>query len=131
MKKFISLLGCVSLSACASEGVYSQNEALKDAIFQTPYSAVVKVTGFEKFSEHEEDVLFKVQAEVIQKLRGDVGSEITFSMYGELGDEPNIHNDPVILLYAMIKIHIIGLGRGLNLRLIKRIYYTLKKQLLT
>ncbi|HGS5724995.1 TPA: hypothetical protein ACMDN7_002578 [Vibrio parahaemolyticus] len=97
MKKFISLLGCVSLSACASEGVYSQNEALKDAIFQTPYSAVVKVTGFEKFSEHEEGVLFKVQAEVIQKLRGDVGSEITFSMYGELGDEPNIHHDPVIL----------------------------------
>ncbi|MDF4574070.1 hypothetical protein P3511_23170, partial [Vibrio parahaemolyticus] len=84
MKKFISLLGCVSLSACASQGVYSQNEVLKDAIFQTPYSAGVKITGFEKLAEHEEDVLFKVQAEVIQKLRGDVGSEITFSMYGEL-----------------------------------------------
>lgn len=122
MKKFISLLGCVSLSACASQGVYSQNEVLKDAIVQTPYSAVVKITGFEKFAEHEEDVLFKVQAEVIQKLRGDVGSEITFSMYGELGDEPIYTMILSFSHYVVIKIHIIGLEQGLSLGLIKRIY---------
>ncbi|GAJ76881.1 hypothetical protein JCM18905_2719 [Vibrio sp. JCM 18905] len=73
---------------------------------------MVKITGFEKFAEHEEDVLFKVQAEVIQKLRGDVGSEITFSMYGELGDEPIYTMILSFSHYVVIKIHIIGLEQG-------------------
>ncbi|CAH1545842.1 conserved exported hypothetical protein [Vibrio jasicida] len=97
MYKLISLLGLVSLFVCASQDNAPTSEALIEAIGETPYSAVVVLTGFEGPEKDGGDNYYKVQAKVLDGVRGHITTNITFDMYTEIGDSPKIGNDPIII----------------------------------
>ncbi|MCX2789128.1 hypothetical protein [Vibrio sp. Sgm 5] len=73
------------------------NERLQTAVEETPYSAVVVLTGFEGPEQDGGDNYYKVQAKVLDGIRGRITSNITFDMYTEVGDPPKIGIDPIII----------------------------------
>lgn len=73
------------------------NERLQTAVEETPYSAVVILTGFEGPEKDGGDNYYKVQAKVLDGVRGHITANITFDMYTEIGDSPKIGNDPIII----------------------------------
>jgi hypothetical protein len=97
MYKLSGLLGLVSLFACASLDNAPTSEVLIEAIGETPYSAVVILTGFEGPEQDGLDNYYKVQAKVLDGIRGHITSKITFNMYTEVGDTPKIGIDPIII----------------------------------
>ncbi|GLR03213.1 hypothetical protein GCM10007906_08000 [Vibrio hyugaensis] len=72
------------------------NEPLRIAVSQTPYSAVLQLTSFEEV-EQGGDAYYKIQAEVLEDIRGNSSSHIYFNMHAEMGDEPNLDTAPVII----------------------------------
>ncbi|WP_244142891.1 hypothetical protein [Vibrio sp. B1ASS3] len=73
------------------------NERLQTAVEETPYSAVVVLTGFEGPEKDGGDNYYKVQAKVLDGVRGHITTNITFGMYTEIGDSPKIGIDPIII----------------------------------
>ena len=73
------------------------NERLQTAVEETPYSAVVLLTGFEGPEQDGGDNYYKVQAKVLNGIRGHIISKITFDMYTEVGDTPKIGVDPIVI----------------------------------
>ena len=73
------------------------NERLQTAVEETPYSAVVLLTGFEGPEQDGGDNYYKVQAKVLNGIRGHITSKITFDMYTEVGDTPKIGVDPIVI----------------------------------
>lgn len=73
------------------------NERLQTAVEETPYSAVVTLTGFEEPEKDGGDNYYKVQAKVLNGIRGHITSKITFDMYTEVGDTPKIGIDPIVI----------------------------------
>ncbi|MGI9917264.1 hypothetical protein [Vibrio owensii] len=73
------------------------NEKLQTAVEETPYSAVVVLTGFEGPEKDGGDNYYKVQAKVLDGVRSHITTIITFDMYTEVGDSPKIGNDPIII----------------------------------
>ncbi|WP_409932129.1 hypothetical protein [Vibrio owensii] len=73
------------------------NERLQTAVEETPYSAVVVLTGFEGPEKDGGDNYYKVQAKVLDGVRGHITTNITFGMYTEIGDSPTIGIDPIII----------------------------------
>ena len=73
------------------------NERLQTAVEETPYSAVVVLTGFEGSGKDGGDNYYKVQAKVLDGVRGHITTNITFDMYTEIGDPPKIGIDPIII----------------------------------
>ena len=73
------------------------NERLQTAVEETPYSAVVVLTGFEGPEKDGGDNYYKVQAKVLDGVRGHITTNITFGMYTEVGDTPKVGIDPIII----------------------------------
>ncbi|WP_260869975.1 hypothetical protein [Vibrio jasicida] len=73
------------------------NERLQTAVEETPYSAVVILTGFEGPEKDGGDNYYKVKAKVLDGVRGHITTNITFGMYTEIGDSPTIGIDPIII----------------------------------
>jgi len=73
------------------------NERLQTAVEETPYSAVAVLTGFEGPEQDGGDNYYKVQAKVLDGVRGHITTNITFDMYTEVGDSPKIGIDPIII----------------------------------
>ena len=73
------------------------NERLQTAVEETPYSAVVVLTGFEGPEQDGGDNYYKVQAKVLDGVRGHITTNITFDMYTEVGAPPKIGIDPIII----------------------------------
>ncbi|ARR05908.1 hypothetical protein Vc3S01_1146 [Vibrio campbellii] len=73
------------------------NERLQTAVEETPYSAVVLLTGFEGPEQDGGDNYYKVQAKVLNGIRGHITSKITFDIYTEVGDTPKIGIDPIVI----------------------------------
>ncbi|WP_104026617.1 hypothetical protein [Vibrio jasicida] len=90
MKWLICLMTLIGSEAVA-------NERLQTAVEETPYSAVVVLTGFEGPEKDSGDNYYKVQAKVLDGVRGHITTNITFDMYTEIGDSPKIGNDPIII----------------------------------
>ncbi|WP_425668832.1 hypothetical protein ACPSL3_10990 [Vibrio owensii] len=90
MKWLICLMTLIGSEAVA-------NERLQTAVEETPYSAVVILTGFEGREKDGEDNYYKVKAKVLDGVRGHITANITFDMYTEIGDSPKIGNDPIII----------------------------------
>ncbi|HDM8160448.1 hypothetical protein PQE20_04835 [Vibrio harveyi] len=64
-------------------------EPLRVAINQTPYSAVLRLTSFEEIKQGV-DAYYEIQADVLEEIRGNFSSHISFKMYAAKGDEPNL-----------------------------------------
>ncbi|MGR5277421.1 hypothetical protein ACPV5J_12120 [Vibrio rotiferianus] len=90
MKWLICLMVLIGYEAVA-------NERLQTAVEETPYSAVVVLTGFEGSGKDGGDNYYKVQAKVLDGVRGHITTNITFDMYTEVGDSPKIGIDPIII----------------------------------
>ncbi|WP_199460014.1 hypothetical protein [Vibrio owensii] len=90
MKWLICLMALIGYEAVA-------NERLQTAVEETPYSAVVVLTGFEGPEKDGEDNYYKVKAKVLDGVRGHITTNITFDMYTEVGDSPKIRIDPIII----------------------------------
>ncbi|WP_010447394.1 hypothetical protein [Vibrio rotiferianus] len=90
MKWLICLMVLIGYEAVA-------NERLQTAVEETPYSAVVVLTGFEGSGKDGGDNYYKVQAKVLDGVRGHITTKITFDMYTEVGDSPKIGIDPIII----------------------------------
>ncbi|HDM8233073.1 TPA: hypothetical protein P0E28_002488 [Vibrio campbellii] len=90
MKWLICLMALIGYEAVA-------NERLQTAVEETPYSAVVTLTGFEEPEKDGGDNYYKVQAKVLNGIRGHITSKITFDMYTEVGDTPKIGIDPIVI----------------------------------
>jgi len=90
MKWLICLMALIGYEAVA-------NERLQTAVEETPYSAVVLLTGFEGPEQDGGDNYYKVQAKVLNGIRGHIISKITFDMYTEVGDTPKIGIDPIVI----------------------------------
>ena len=90
MKWLICLMALIGYEAVA-------NERLQTAVEETPYSAVVLLTGFEGPEQDGGDNYYKVQAKVLNGIRGHITSKITFDMYTEVGDTPKIGVDPIVI----------------------------------
>ncbi|ARR44019.1 TPA: hypothetical protein P0E37_002782 [Vibrio campbellii] len=90
MKWLICLMALIGYEAVA-------NERLQTAVEETPYSAVVLLTGFEGPEQDGGDNYYKVQAKVLNGIRGHITSKITFDMYTEVGDTPKIGIDPIVI----------------------------------
>ncbi|CAH1551844.1 hypothetical protein [Vibrio rotiferianus] len=90
MKWLICLMTLIGSEAVA-------NERLQTAVEETPYSAVVTLTGFEEPEKDGGDNYYKVQAKVLNGIRGHITSKITFDMYTEVGDTPKIGIDPIVI----------------------------------
>lgn len=90
MKWLICLMTLIGSEAVA-------NERLQTAVEETPYSAVVILTGFEGPEKDGEDNYYKVKAKVLDGVRGHITANITFDMYTEIGDSPKIGIDPIII----------------------------------
>jgi len=90
MKWLICLMTLIRSEAVA-------NERLQTAVKETPYSAVVVLTGFEGPEKDGGDNYYKVQAKVLDGVRGHITTNITFGMYTEIGDSPTIGIDPIII----------------------------------
>ncbi|MFV8457845.1 hypothetical protein ACNO5M_22485 [Vibrio owensii] len=90
MKWLICLMALIGYEAVA-------NERLQTAVEETPYSAVVLLTGFEGPEQDGGDNYYKVQAKVLNGIRGHITSKITFDMYTEVGDPPKIGIDPILI----------------------------------
>lgn len=90
MKWLICLMALIGYEAVA-------NERLQTAVEETPYSAVVVLTGFEGPEKDGEDNYYKVKAKVLDGVRGHITTNITFDMYTEVGDSPKIGIDPIII----------------------------------
>jgi len=90
MKWLICLMTLIGAEAVA-------NERLQTAVEETPYSAVVLLTGFEGPEQDGGDNYYKVQAKVLNGIRGHITTKITFDMYTEVGDSPKIGIDPIII----------------------------------
>ncbi|AYO14023.1 hypothetical protein D0812_06165 [Vibrio owensii] len=90
MKWLICLMTLIGSEAVA-------NERLQTAVEETPYSAVVILTGFEGPEKDGGDNYYKVQAKVLDGVRGHITTNITFDMYTEVGDSPKIGIDPIII----------------------------------
>ncbi|MFN1647761.1 hypothetical protein [Vibrio rotiferianus] len=90
MKWLICLMVLIGYEAVA-------NEKLQTAVEETPYSAVVVLTGFEGSGKDGGDNYYKVQAKVLDGVRGHITTKITFDMYTEVGDSPKIGIDPIII----------------------------------
>ncbi|AYO09803.1 hypothetical protein D0784_10535 [Vibrio campbellii] len=90
MKWLICLMAIIGYEAVA-------NERLQTAVEETPYSAVVLLTGFEGPEQDGGDNYYKVQAKVLNGIRGHITSKITFDMYTEVGDTPKIGIDPIVI----------------------------------
>ncbi|WDG09491.1 hypothetical protein PUN50_06335 [Vibrio campbellii] len=90
MKWLICLMALIGYEAVA-------NERLQIAVEETPYSAVVLLTGFEGPEQDGGDNYYKVQAKVLNGIRGHITSKITFDMYTEVGDTPKIGIDPIVI----------------------------------
>lgn len=90
MKWLICLMTLIGSEAVA-------NERLQTAVEETPYSAVVVLTGFEGPEKDGEDNYYKVKAKVLDGVRGHITTNITFGMYTEIGDSPTIGIDPIII----------------------------------
>lgn len=90
MKWLICLMTLIGSEAVA-------NERLQTAVEETPYSAVVVLTGFEEPEKDGGDNYYKVQAKVLDGVRGHITTNITFDMYTEVGDSPKIGIDPIII----------------------------------
>ncbi|AQM69528.1 hypothetical protein [Vibrio campbellii] len=90
MKWLICLMALIGYEAVA-------NERLQTAVEETPYSAVVLLTGFEGPEQDGGDNYYKVQAKVLNGIRGHIISKITFDMYTEVGDTPKIGVDPIVI----------------------------------
>ncbi|OHY93737.1 hypothetical protein BI375_19050 [Vibrio rotiferianus] len=90
MKWLICLMVLIGYEAVA-------NERLQTAVEETPYSAVVLLTGFEGPEQDGGDNYYKVQAKVLNGIRGRITTNITFDMYTEVGDSPKIGIDPIII----------------------------------
>ncbi|MDK9777797.1 MULTISPECIES: hypothetical protein [unclassified Vibrio] len=90
MKWLICLMTLIGSEAVA-------NERLQTAVEETPYSAVVVLTGFEGPEKDGGDNYYKVQAKVLDGVRGHITTNITFGMYTEIGDSPTIGIDPIII----------------------------------
>ncbi|CAH1572148.1 conserved hypothetical protein [Vibrio jasicida] len=93
MKWLICLMTLIGSEAVA-------NERLQTAVEETPYSAVVVLTGFEGPEKDGGDNYYKVQAKVLDGVRGHITTNITFDMYTEIGDSPKIGNDPIIITFC-------------------------------
>ncbi|TMX35307.1 hypothetical protein DA096_07615 [Vibrio rotiferianus] len=89
MKWLICLMALIGYEAVA-------NERLQTAVEETPYSAVVLLTGFEGPEQDGGDNYYKAQAKVLNGIRGQITTNITFDMYTEVGDSPKIGIDPII-----------------------------------
>lgn len=90
MKWLICLMTLIGSEAVA-------NERLQTAVEETPYSAVVVLTGFEGPEKDGGDNYYKVQAKVLDGVRGHITTNITFGMYTEIGGSPTIGIDPIII----------------------------------
>ncbi|WP_404970000.1 hypothetical protein [Vibrio campbellii] len=90
MKWLICLMALIGYEAVA-------NERLQTAVEETPYSAVVLLTGFEGPEQDGGDNYYKAQAKVLNGIRGHIISKITFDMYTEVGDTPKIGVDPIVI----------------------------------
>ncbi|MFN1534685.1 hypothetical protein [Vibrio jasicida] len=90
MKWLICLMTLIGSEAVA-------NERLQTAVEETPYSAVVVLTGFEGAEKDGGDNYYKVKAKVLDGVRGHITTNITFDMYTEVGDSPKIGIDPIII----------------------------------
>lgn len=90
MKWLICLMTLIGSEAVA-------NERLQTAVEETPYSGVVILTGFEGPEKDGADNYYKVQAKVLDGVRGHITTNITFGMYTEVGDSPKIGIDPIII----------------------------------
>ncbi|APX05716.1 hypothetical protein ACXZ7R_06410 [Vibrio campbellii] len=90
MKWLICLMALIGYEAVA-------NERLQTAVEETPYSAVVLLTGFEGPEQDGGDNYYKVQAKVLNGIRGHITSKITFDIYTEVGDTPKIGIDPIVI----------------------------------
>ncbi|MGD1450781.1 hypothetical protein [Vibrio harveyi] len=64
-------------------------EPLRVAINQAPYSAVLRLTSFEEIKQGV-DAYYEIQADVLEEIRGNFSSHISFKMYAAKGDEPNL-----------------------------------------
>jgi hypothetical protein len=95
------------------------NERLQTAVEETSYSAVVILTGFEGPEQDGLDNYYKVQAKVLDGIRGHITSKITFNMYTEVGDTPKIGIDPIFSLCVMMSKGTTGRERVLNSQLPK------------
>ncbi|MGR5194884.1 hypothetical protein ACPV4H_13400 [Vibrio rotiferianus] len=90
MKWLICLMALIGYETVA-------NERLQTAVEETPYSAVVLLTGFEGPEQDGGDNYYKVQAKVLNGIRGQITTNITFDMYTEVGDSPKIGIDPILI----------------------------------
>lgn len=90
MKWLICVMALIGYEAVA-------NERLQTAVEEAPYSAVVILSGFEGPEQDGGDNYYKVQAKVLDGIRGHITSNITFDMYSEVGDTPKIGIEPIII----------------------------------